>query len=212
MYKIYINENKLTLADSTEVNGRKSTNGILLAPYSGKIKMLFSYIDMLEKTDRFDEIIIYAKDSKALLKDFESLYKVIKASGGLVLDETDKMLLIHRRGFWDLPKGKIEKGEKKKAAAIREVEEETGISDIVLHNKILTTRHTYRLKGVRVLKKSYWYYMSAPNQKLVPQTEEDIEQAHWVSMNQFMDLEGPIYQNINDVIEHFKHQREQLLY
>ncbi len=196
----------LTLADTESVRKGESNRKVLIAPYSGKTKMLLSYIDMLEKTDRFDNIIIHSSKPKALLKDFESLYNVIKASGGVVNDGEDNILFIFRRGHWDLPKGKIDPGEKKKAAGIREVSEETGISNISLENKIHTTRHAFKKNGKRALKKTFWYAMQAPSQKLVPQVEEDITIAQWVPLNSIEQLEEPMFSNIKDVIGIYKNR------
>jgi len=208
MYKIYINENELILQETESIKDKKSTKGILIAPYNGKTKLLLSYVDMLEKTNRFEKIIIHFKDLKQLKNDFESLFKVIRASGGLVKNELGETLFIFRRGFWDLPKGKIDMGEKKKAAAIREVEEETGIKSIELGKKFYTTRHVYKLSnGRRALKKSFWYAMKAPNQKLIPQTAEDITEAKWLKFNQIYNSKRPIYKNIEDVMEAFKSQK-----
>ena len=204
MYKIYINENVLFLADTQSVKGLDNTKARLVAPYSGKTKMLLSYIDMMEKTDRFSEIILHYHDFETLKKDTKALFKIVKASGGVVNDGQDNILFIHRRGSWDLPKGKIDKGEKKKEAAIREVEEETGIKDIILHEKVLTTRHTYKSKsGQRCIKKTYWYTMTAPHQSLIPQEEEDIEEAIWVAIPDISSLEGPMYRSIADVTEEY---------
>lgn len=208
MYKIYINENTLVLADSQLVSKGKQPVNHLVAPYTGKTKMLLSYIDMLEKTNRFENIVIHSKDPKGLLKDFESLFSVVKASGGIVNDGDDNILFIFRRGFWDLPKGKIDKGEKKKAAAIREVEEETGISNIVLKKKIHTTRHTYKMKsGKRAIKKTFWYSMTAQRQKLTPQLEEDITLVEWIHLTKVAKLKEPIFKNITNVIEKYLEAR-----
>ncbi len=204
MYKIYINENTLILTDSQSVSKGKQAANQLVAPYTGKTKMLLSYIDMMEKTNRFDSVIIHHQNPKLLLKDFESLFTVVKASGGVVNDGKDNILFIFRRGFWDLPKGKIDSGEKKKAAAIREVEEETGISDISLLKKVHTTRHTYKLKnGKRAIKKTFWYAMTAPKQKLTPQIEEDITEVKWINLYKISALKEPIFKNINNVIEKY---------
>jgi len=204
MYKIYINENIIKLADSNKIKGKKSTKKSLIAPYTGKTKMLLSYIDMLEKTDRFDQIIIHHHDLPQLKADLNSLFKVIKAAGGVVTDEQEKLLFIFRRGHWDLPKGKIDLGERKKDAAIREVMEETGIKNVTLGEKLLTTRHTYRLKsGKRAMKKTYWYRMQAPHQKLTPQIEEDITSVKWVNMSKGLPKSDPIFLNILDVLNKY---------
>lgn len=192
----------MLLASVAEIEDKSSTKSRMVSPYTGKTKMLLSYIDMLEKTNRFDEVILYHPEVKKLVKDFESLFSVVKAAGGLVKDESNKVLMIYRRGHWDLPKGKLDKGEKKKAAAVREVEEETGISSITLKKRIMTTRHTFRNKsGKRVLKKTYWYKMKAPNQALVPQSAEDIEKAEWHDLSKGLNYKEPVYGNIVDVLE-----------
>ncbi len=207
MYKIYINGNTLTIADSQLVRDRKTSKKVLIAPYTGKTKMLLSYIDMLEKTDRFDEVLIHSSTPKLLVKDLESLYKVVKASGGVVNDGDDNILFIFRRGHWDLPKGKIEVGESKKVAAIREVAEETGIGHIKLHSRVITTRHAFKHKGKRALKKTYWYKMEAPNQELIPQAEEEITEARWVKLSEVEQLSGPMFKNIMDVITRYREKR-----
>ncbi len=92
--------------------------------------------------------------------------------------------MIFRLGFWDFPKGKVETGEEWETAAIREVEEETGLHGIRLTKSLPNTYHTYNLRGTPILKITHWYEMHAPKQPLVPQTEEDISQAVWVARSE----------------------------
>lgn len=212
MYKININDSTLCLVSSEKAKKLKREDYSLISPYSGKTKMLLSYIDLMEKTNRLSKIALYAPDVKKLKQDFESLFRMVEASGGVVEDENGKVLMIFRRGHWDLPKGKIDMGEGKKEAAIREVEEETGVKGLSLGKKIITTRHTYKIRGtVRAIKKTYWYLMYAKNQKLVPQTEEDIEKAKWVNPRKVLSKELPIYSNILDVLAATQHISEQHL-
>lgn len=210
MYKIYINENKLVLQESKKIKKGEYSDGDLIAPYSGKTKMLLSYIDMLEKTDRFDKIVLHHEDLKLLWKHFKSLFKIIEAAGGIVKNEDDEILFIFRRGFWDLPKGKIESNETKKQAALREVEEETGVEGLILIKKIVKSYHVYKLKsGKRALKKSHWYLMNAKKQELIPQEEEDIVKAEWKKPYAFLNKKPLIYQNIADVMDEFKKIEEE---
>src|SRR5215510_275068 len=100
--------------------------------------------------------------------------KKIIAAGGLVVNDRDELLMIFRRGKWDLPKGKLDKGESLKDCAIREVEEETGLKNITLGPPLIITYHTYHEGARFILKESHWYKMSVSGQQnLVPQTEED---------------------------------------
>lgn len=210
MYKVYINETPIYLISTKKLQEKQivADEYNLVARYAGKSKFLLQYIDMLEKTNRFRSVTIHSSDKKALKKDFESLFNVISAAGGLVFNETEQALLIYRRGHWDLPKGKIDRGESKQEAAIREVEEETGIKNIQLLDAICKTRHFYRnKKGGRCIKKTYWYEMRAPNQGLIPQSEEDIEKAIWAELNTFFDEKIKTYKNIVDVIGKYRKSR-----
>ncbi|MBL7972799.1 MAG: NUDIX domain-containing protein, partial [Prolixibacteraceae bacterium] len=119
---------------------------------------------------------------------FRSQFAEIPAAGGLVLDESGKYLFIRRLGVWDLPKGKIETDETAEVAAIREVEEECGLSDLKIIRQLDSTFHIYRSPYLPVpknlvLKETKWFLMSCSgNQIPVPQEDEDIEAAQWMSL------------------------------
>lgn len=123
------------------------------------------------------------------------------AAGGLVLNERNELLMIFRRGKWDLPKGKLDEGETIEACAVREVEEETGLRNIQLNELIDTTQHTYTEKGKTIEKLTYWYSMQTDSkQQLIPQTEEDIQQIKWIPATDIhMYLENT-YDNIIAII------------
>jgi len=205
MYKIYINESLLVLASRADVTIPKAGDETdIIAMYSGKPKFLLNYVDLAEKNSVHKSITIYADDVKKLKKDFQGLFKIVKAAGGLVINEHYEGLVIYRRGFWDLPKGKIDPGEKKKAAAIREVQEETGVQELLLEEKLITTYHTYQdINKKRVLKKTYWYLMKADKVDLIPQTDEGIKKAKWVNLAAFMLNKPKIFRNIKDIINYY---------
>jgi 8-oxo-dGTP pyrophosphatase MutT (NUDIX family) len=126
----------------------------------------------------------------------------IKAAGGIVKNESNQSLFIFRNGKWDLPKGKIEKDEKSRAAAIREVEEECGIIIDNIGDKICNTYHIYEMNKVRVLKKTAWYWMkSNKNEKLVPQLEEGITDVRWISKAELSLVEDNTYPLIKDLLQ-----------
>ncbi|MEM1216625.1 MAG: NUDIX hydrolase, partial [Bacteroidota bacterium] len=126
----------------------------------------------------------------------------LPAAGGVVRNFAGQWLVIFRRDSWDLPKGKIDPGETPEQAAVREVREETGLQNITLGAELPSTYHTYPdKKGRRVLKRTYWYFMDTNETTLVPQTEEDIEQAIWMSAEQFLGEERPVYTSIRRLLE-----------
>lgn len=199
MYKININEQLLIL--SQESYGESSDN-VLHIEYAGQSINLLKIIHLLEEsTINYSYVNIYTSDLQGLWADFQGICRIVTAAGGVVQSNTGKILSIFRRGSWDLPKGKIENGETIEDAAVREVEEETGIHVLVLKEKITITYHTYRTKsGKLILKPTHWYLMTAAEGPLSPQKEEDIEKAIWIDTNKLLKKVEPIYTTILDVI------------
>ena len=129
--------------------------------------------------------------------------QTITAAGGLVTNPKNEYLLIYRLGKWDLPKGKLDDGETIEQCAIREVEEETGIKNIILKKLIIKTKHYYLYKGVPTEKITFWYNMHIENnQKLIPQTEEYIEDIKWIEKP---DLSHYLKNSYDNIIEIFKY-------
>ncbi len=129
---------------------------------------------------------------------------IIEAAGGMVFNEKDELLMMLRRGQWDMPKGKLDDGETIEACALREVEEETGISNLRLCEKLQTTYHTYAFQGRTVLKPSHWYKMEyAGNQDLVPQIEEDITELRWVDKIEAAELTQNAFPSIKEMVEKY---------
>jgi len=116
-----------------------------------------------------------------LKSSFFKHFTLIKAAGGLVKNKKGEILLIFRRGKWDLPKGKLDDHETIEQCAKREVQEETGLHELETGKLIEITYHTYVEFGKHILKESHWYAIKATgNEKLIPQTEEDITEIIWV--------------------------------
>jgi 8-oxo-dGTP pyrophosphatase MutT (NUDIX family) len=149
-----------------------------------------------------EAMVLYSDDPRAMYRQFCEIYKKVLASGGLVLNEDgSKVLMIFRRGHWDLPKGKRDKGESKRACAAREVMEETGINEVTIEAKLTKTRHMYSLpSGGKAIKVSHWYLMKSKEVPLIPQTEEDIEKAEWVPISEALSR-TPMYRSIEEVLE-----------
>ena len=129
--------------------------------------------------------------------------KTIVAAGGIVFNDENELLMIFRRGKWDLPKGKLDEGETIEECAVREVEEETGLSNIVLKEFVGKTLHEYADEHINndVIKETHWYKMIAPGeQSLTPQATEGIEEAEWVSKEKINEKLSNSYKNIAEII------------
>lgn len=130
---------------------------------------------------------------------------IVIAGGGIVKNEKGEILLIHRRGKWDMPKGKIELEEKIIDGAKREVEEETGVRIKSVHPTPIRTYHAYKLKGKNSIKETSWFEMEAEpgQQQLIPQAEEDIDRAIWVSVNELHKYAEGAHPMVKDLIEKY---------
>lgn len=132
---------------------------------------------------------------------FRADHVIVIAAGGLVLDEEDRLLAIRRLGKWDLPKGKVEKGEAIEVGAVREVQEECGLKDVELIAPLTSTWHTYERKGRQHLKRTDWFLMRASaKEHLTAQTEEDIEEVRWMDAKGLKEMERDTYPSLLPVL------------
>jgi len=153
------------------------------------------------KVEKVHAGIFYHSDLEALRKVFWKKFTLIRAGGGLVENEVNQVLFIFRRGKWDLPKGKLDKGESMEACALREVKEETGISSVQLKEFLLNTYHVYDENGKHILKESSWYRMEATSaQHLEPQLEEQITELKWITENEVGTVMKNTYPMIEDIL------------
>lgn len=202
-YKIYINGKPvfLTTTEGMRELGIQADKTTHVAFYIGKKKVIKQYLDLLNKAHDIKAVVLYHDDLEMLWQDFMSCFTLLEAAGGYVLNEKKELLVFYRRGSWDMPKGKIDPGETPEQAAIREVQEETGLIQLQLGALLAHTYHTYELKGKKILKKTWWYSMQTSDTQLIPQTEEDIELILWVEPKSWLAEQAEVYPNIRDVIE-----------
>ena len=202
--KIYFNDKPLFLCDNVDE---------LIEPYLHHDDAVF--IDELDahtvktmihemQLEKVHAGVFFHKDLESLKKAVFKKFTVIRAAGGVVSNDKHQVMLIFRKGKWDLPKGKLDKGEKLEDCAIREVQEETGLVQVTLIEPLAVTYHTYH-EGARFnLKESHWFTMSANgNQQLIPQKEEDIQEIIWVDREKLGQYEEKSYPNISDVLKQY---------
>ncbi len=198
MYKIYINEKPVFLCSEEEFPNIKNKSYSInyeqdIHPFSA---------DFLQKINIENGIVYVSSNPEALFKRFTKSLIVIEAAGGLILNqERTKILFIYRRNKWDLPKGKIDEGESIKKAAWREVAEECGLKTHQIEDHLYDSYHVYALKNKWILKKTYWYLMSAEEELLTPQLEEDITKAEWIPVNDALNkIKEETYPMIIDIL------------
>lgn len=132
---------------------------------------------------------------------FQAVHTFVLAAGGAVTDEHGRLLVIHRLGLWDLPKGKVEPEEAIEEAAVREVREECGLVDVRLVDALCSTWHTYERKGRAHLKRTDWFLMRASaDEPLVAQSEEDIDAVEWADPAAVARIRSATYPSLLPVI------------
>ena len=200
MYRIYLNEVKLLI---TETAPTISEDHQVLEEKGFSLPDFFQEKCSGSLTQTY--VLVVAK-ATTFLKKARQQFKYIEAAGGLVYNDEGACLFIYRRDKWDLPKGKIDAGELPIEAAKREVEEECGVVVKAVNELLAETYHLYSLKKKVVFKKTYWYSMAVSGKpKLIPQAEEDITEACWLSKNQLDEVQSNSYPLILDLInEQFK--------
>jgi 8-oxo-dGTP pyrophosphatase MutT (NUDIX family) len=146
--------------------------------------------------------VFFHKDLKELKDAFFKKFTLVKAAGGFVLNETNEVLIMFRRGKWDLPKGKMDKKETSEECAVRETKEETGLKNIKLISPLITTYHTYHEGSKYVLKETKWFTMKiSGEQKLIPQATEQITKLVWVGKTDLKKYLQNAFPSVKDVLE-----------
>lgn len=177
MYKVFINDKVICFA-SPDFKPGKGTRSI---PEGLSPREMVGHVNDSASTGTF---VLKCKFPLREFKVFLKAFTMIRAAGGVVRkgNENGKILLIYRLGKWDLPKGKIDAGESRRKAAIREVEEECGIDRLKIIAPLADMHHLYQIKDQWVMKETYWYEMICTStSQLRPQTEEGITEAVWMS-------------------------------
>jgi ADP-ribose pyrophosphatase YjhB (NUDIX family) len=156
-------------------------NKDIIESFNSKDSVWQSFLSWSESTDLSDREYLTDEPDKCFL-DLSQNFTIIEAAGGVVENPKEDILMIFRLGKWDLPKGKVDAGETIQATAIREVEEECGISGLKIIKTLPQTYHVYQdSNNSWMLKKTHWYLMKAKTwQHLQPQTSEHITKAEWV--------------------------------
>ncbi|GAB4380933.1 MAG: hypothetical protein Kow0075_12480 [Salibacteraceae bacterium] len=152
-----------------------------------------------------ERVLIKVPNPEEFFQELMKQFRMIEAAGGYVLNSSGMLLMIYRRGYWDLPKGKIDPGESPAECARREVAEECGISPPEIENPHpYCTYHLYDDGGEKILKKTYWYQMKHVGEAdLKPQHEEDIAEARWVELPLPDEISSGCYPLISEVVQFF---------
>ena len=194
MYKVFVNDKPFFLTNEIV----KETDFQFFLLESTDIEKLV--INMYN--NKIKKCYLYYPDEKVILKKLKEKIPVQRAAGGLVYNKKGQVLFIFRNGKWDLPKGGKEKREKMKLTAMREVEEETGVDNLIITKRLQKTYHIFKRNGVYKLKITQWYEMKTDFQGIpVGQLEEGIEKVAWLNPEQIQEAMKNSYENIKLILQ-----------
>jgi 8-oxo-dGTP pyrophosphatase MutT (NUDIX family) len=200
MYKVFFNDRNVFLTDD------------FAKTFEAKYGLFYKYRDREDLAEileffrhlkRIEHLFIFHDDIEELRMAFRSCFRLIEAAGGVVRNKKGRLLIIYRRGKWDLPKGKLEAGETFEQAALRETEEECGIKNLKIGNRLLSTYHTYWIDEKPVLKKTLWFEILYSGNKIpVPQVKEDITEIRWIDPSEMDIILNNTYGSVRDVLNY----------
>ncbi len=199
-YKIFFNNVQIIIGNNSDFLNTKKIN--IIKPE----QMAALVIELSSNTYQSAPFVwIKTNEIKDVFKKFKKHFKIIKAAGGVVFNEKGELLIMKRLGKWDLPKGKIEKGENTRLAALREVHEECGIHFLGITSNNSSTYHIYFLKGQWILKQTTWFNMVAwDEENLKPQLEEHITEVKWVDESFIHQKDFDTYETLKDIFKTIK--------
>ncbi|MDI9311345.1 MAG: NUDIX domain-containing protein [Limnohabitans sp.] len=201
MYKVFVNDKPLFLTNQFV----KETDFKFFLLESIDIEQLI--INYFQ--NKIQKAYLYHPDEKELLNTLKSKIPVNKAGGGLVYNKKGEVLFILRGGKWDLPKGRMDKNEEIEKTAMREVEEETGVNNLSITNKLQKTYHIFRRNGKYKLKITQWFEMHTDFEgELIGQIEEGIEKVAWLNPSEIEEALKNSYENIKLLFEEEKKLQE----
>jgi len=198
MIKIILNNKRIFLIKDYQdfINDYRIHNALLYFKFDSQKAV--ELIDLLMISEIEDAIVV--GDQAENLDLFKKTFKLLKAGGGVVFNNRNELLFIYKRKKWDLPKGKLDRGETIERCAAREVYEETGIRNLEIVRPLCNTYHLY-LEHEMVLKETAWFLMFTEDSWLSPQRDEGIKKAIWVHKNNIRFQLRNTYPAIVDIFE-----------
>ena len=189
MYKVFVKDIPIILSTNKKIGSQYTSMPLKIVNFKKLVKKISS--------GELHYINLYHKKEEKLEKFLKKKLPVVQAAGGLVYNHKKEILFIYRNSKWDLPKGGLENDETIEEAAVREVEEETGVQYLKVRDFIAKTYHVFKRNGEFKLKITHWYEMHTDyDGNLTPQLEEGIKKAKWKNFEKSQKALRDSYENI----------------
>ena len=196
MYKVHFEDRFILISSEPD---RLQKYGLFHKFYA--TSELYKIISDFQEDKTIPSVNIYGTNIKHLWKIFRIYFTEVGAAGGLVKHTSGKYLFIEKKGKLDLPKGHIEPGEEPEACALREVNEECGITGHSIVRSLQPSYHTYSWEGISYLKKTSWFLMEYGGIMVIePQIEEGITKVEWLSPDELSKIKGTAWLSLMELI------------
>lgn len=196
MYKIFSGDKCILISAREVKNDPKSSKVISFV----SAESLHKEYKLFARSSNLETLNVIGEEEK-VWSVFRSLFSYVEAAGGIVVNPKGELLMIYRNGHWDLPKGKMEKGESPDQTAVREVEEECGIKNLKILRPLTSTYHVFFQNRNDCIKRTYWFEMrSKDSLKPTPQKEEGILEAKWMRKEDVKKVINKVYLSLREVL------------
>jgi 8-oxo-dGTP pyrophosphatase MutT (NUDIX family) len=196
MYKVFSGDKCILISSKEIINNNKRSKLIAFE----NAEALHKEYKLFVKSSKLDMLIVVG-DKERAWKVFRSLFMYIEAAGGFVLNPKGELLMIYRNKHWDIPKGKVEPGESPDQTAVREVEEECGVTKLKIIKPLVSTYHIFFQDKGDCIKQTYWYEMSCNDTATpFPQQEEGIEEVRWMGKEEVRTIMKNVYMSLQEVL------------
>jgi 8-oxo-dGTP pyrophosphatase MutT (NUDIX family) len=198
MYKVFFNDRTIYLDDTLPDMTKVGKDYVCAFENITDLKpQIRQFLD----PGKTGDLYIFHDDQESLFRTFSQCFTLVPAAGGLIRNGKGEVLVIFRRGKWDLPKGKAESGETMEQTALREVVEECGLEGIELQEFLQSTYHIYEAPGNFILKRTDWYLMLySGSEQPIPLTKEEITEVRWIDSAQLDEICSNTFQSIREII------------
>jgi 8-oxo-dGTP pyrophosphatase MutT (NUDIX family) len=201
MYKVFINDRVLLL--TSNFDDYKSEYDTLFIQY-GSAEAFFALIDLLKVSSAMTRLVVYHPDPSEIYKMITEKYKYMVAAGGVVRNDNGQILLIQKKGHWDLPKGKMEGSESPQDAAVREVKEECGLNELAVDGSLSTTYYLFEEGENLVLKETHWFNMKSNEPgPFTGDAKEGITEVRWINKMEWKDMQEASYRSVIELLDTF---------
>lgn len=179
MYKIFYEQRALIFPNILEKDLVLDATSVQLESY--EVEKIHNFLRQWLVVNLTEDVTIDGISPEVLSAALLRTFRLAPAAGGVVLAD-GQFAAIERHGIPDLPKGHIEEVEDAPTAALREVEEETGLTGLGIVRQLPTSWHCYLYEDEWRLKPTYWYLMGTSDASNTrPQTDEDITEVTFLS-------------------------------